>query len=317
MRSPFPVLAALVLSLSLAACAPAAPQPAASDPPGPEQSAASEEARPLTLDELLAMAEEDRFGQADFLAYPNKTVNFQDFEGALNYYVTFTFPYEGDTFTLDVSLMKNSNELSAIYFTRASNHDSLLLYDGTERFQHVVNRDLAGFLSYAADIHDEISYTVPDGLEEQPYYADQGFAGACLLTPDAYEVYKERAPDWWRSAGAVSRFYTEDLLRWEGNSICAVEQWSNKTSNEDLGPLDGLCAPAFLTKTTHDLYTNNDLMELEQAGVDLDTLDTASEYWDVYLARPGDTVGYLFRLNAKHYTQQDAVDFAKTMAYLD
>lgn len=74
MRSPFPLLAALVLSLSLAACAPAAPQPAASDPPGPEQSAASEEARPLTLDELLAMAEEDRFGQADLSSYSNAMV---------------------------------------------------------------------------------------------------------------------------------------------------------------------------------------------------------------------------------------------------
>lgn len=321
MRSPFSLLAALVLALSLAACAPAAPQPAASDPPGPEQSAASEEARPLTLDELLAMAEEDRFGQADFSSYSNAMVAGQGVSNARTSHITFSFSHEGDAFTLDAYIQKEDDQLSELYLTRESNHDVTRLYPAETQSQSGADTGIREFLSHAYDIRDDISYQVPDGLEEQPYHADSGLMGARLLGPDAYSLLTDpgsaSAPQAWYASGMVSRFPVEDVLEWEDGQITQVRLMSNHTVLEDLGPLDGLCAPAFLTKATHDLYTHSELMELEQAGVDLDTLDTASEYWDVYLARPGDTVGYLFRLNAKHYTQQDAVDFAKTMAYLD
>ena len=107
------------------------------------------------------------------------------------------------------------------------------------------------------------------------------------------------------------------MLRWEDGAICGVDQWTNTSSHEDLGPADGLCAPGFLAKSEYRYYSLGDWGELEQAGVELDELETSGSYWQVFLARPGDEIGYVAALNTKHYTLEDVIAFAASIRYLD
>ena len=308
-------LSIFLLVLALASCAPAAqPEEAASGSQHVEEKAGEQA---LTLEDVLAMAEEGGFAQADFLAYSNGRAEDKRDDGTRNYYVDFSFPYEGDVFTLSASLWKDSDALESLYLRRESNQDSLLLYTSEERFQGAVETDMADFLAHAEDLRDAISYTVPDGLEEQPYQADTGFSGACLLTPNAYEVCTDSAPSWWYAGGMVSRFDAQEMLRWEGDAVCGVNQQTNNSSHEDMGPVDGLCAPGFLTKSEYWYYSMGDLERLEQAGFVPEKLEHSGTYWQVFLARPGDEIGYVVALNAKQYTEEDAIAFAESVRYLD
>lgn len=303
-------LCAILLALGLTGCAPAGRPEADSGSASGAASRAGTAQEALTLEDVLAMADDGSLAQADFLSYSNGDQADREAGGGRNYYVSFVFPYEGDTLTLQVSLERENDGLDAVYLRRESNRDQIRLHpaDGSS---------LAEFLRHAYDIRDDISYTVPDGLEEGPYYADEGFAGARLLTPNAYEVLTDSAPDWWYAGGMISRFDASRMLSWDGDVIVEVEQWSNHTSWEKIGPVDVQCAPGFLVQVSYDLYPLGDLGALEEAGVDMDTLETTSVYWQVFLARPGDEIGYVAALNTKHYTLEDAIAFAESIRYWD
>ena len=303
-------LCAILLALGLTGCAPAGRPEADSGSASGAASRAGTAQEALTLEDVLAMADDGSLAQADFLSYSNGDQADRAAVGGRNYYVSFVFPYEGDTLTLQVSLEREDDGLDAVYLRRESNRDQIRLHpaDGSS---------LTEFLRHAYDIRDDISYTVPDGLEEGPYYADEGFAGARLLTPNAYEVLTDSATGWQYAAGMVSRFDAGAMLRWENGAICGVDQWTNTSSHEDLGPADGLCAPGFLAKSEYRYYSLGDWGELEQAGVELDELETSGSYWQVFLARPGDEIGYVAALNTKHYTLEDVIAFAASIRYLD
>ena len=303
-------LCAILLALGLTGCAPAGRPEADSGSASGAASQAGTAQEALTLEDVLAMADDGSLAQADFLSYSNGDQADREAGGGRNYYVSFVFPYEGDTLTLQVSLEREDDGLDAVYLRRENNRDQIRLHpaDGSS---------LTEFLRHAYDIRDDISYTVPDGLEEGPYYADEGFAGARLLTPNAYEVLTDSATGWQYAAGMVSRFDAGAMLRWENGAICGVDQWTNTSSHEDLGPADGLCAPGFLAKSEYRYYSLGDWGELEQAGVEPDELETSGSYWQVFLARPGDEIGYVAALNTKHYTLEDAITFAESIRYWD
>lgn len=272
----------------------------------------------LTMEEVITMTEEDTFLSYDFASFSNGVR--EDVEYALNYYIRFPLEYEGQEYSLDVSCDKESEEIDAIYLIRKSSGERLMPYN-IESERYPINRDIMNFLENPYDIHDVanggIEYTLPEGLEEAPYNANIGVYGGCLFQPDAYEIQgtEEWTPREWRAAGMVSRYYTENAVFWEGDKIANVFQPYNHSTFEPVEYLEDMCAPALLMKASHDLYTVSQMSELEEQGVDLDSIETRSNYWYVFFAKPGEKMGFVISLNAKNYTKEDMIAFAESVEY--
>lgn len=282
----------------------------------------------LSLDMIAAMGDNSDFLQYDFNMFSNGIRNDYN-DMSLDYALTFSYALEGDVLQLVVSALKKDDSLESIRLWRESNGDAILIYDAGNEYrsefllseaiaQGTADRDARSFLEHAYTIRDDISYELPKGLTESAYRADQGFAGGILLLPNAYEVAGDEdsyAPSEWMAAGMISRFYAADLVVWNGNVIQEIYPFFNHTSTEALGSVDGLAAPGFLQKCNHDLYTASELGELAEQGVDIPESETTSDYWYVYLAKPGEKIGYVISLNAKNYTKEDAIAFAESVKW--
>lgn len=274
--------------------------------------------RELTMEEVITIIEEDSFLSYDFASFSNGVR--EDLDDAVNYYIRFPLEYEGQEYSLDVSCYKETDEIDAVYLIRKSSGERLMPYN-IESERYPINRDIMSFLGNPYDIHDVanggIAYTLPEGLEETPYNADIGLNGGCLFQPDVYEIQgtEEWTPREWKAAGMVSRYYTRNAVSWEEDKITDVFIPYNHSSFETVAYLDDLCAPALLMKASHDLYTVSQMAELEEQGIDLDSIDTTSNYWYVFFAKPGEEMGFVISLNAKNYTKEDMIEFAKSVKY--
>lgn len=161
----------------------------------------------------------------------------------------------------------------------------------------------------------DITLEVPKGLTLESYSEELDVYGGCLLKPDAY--VGGYAPDEWKAAGYVMRFSTQNNdaslgVLWQGGQISDVTVMWNHTVVKKLGKLSGLAASAYLIQTEHDLYTAREWSELEST----ENAEPVSRYWCIMMARRGDAYGYAIALNAKNYTKQDAIDFAKTVQFI-
>ncbi len=266
----------------------------------------------LTMDRLREIHKTGTVLTTNFDAYSNGVLDEDD--SSLNYIVEFDLEDQGKSYRLVVSRMRADNSLDYVELQKRGNGEAFRLYwEG-----HDADVDLDGFLAHDYDIRDKVSWTTPAGLTETEYRADCGIAGGVLLKPDAYEVLgdpgKRSCPPEWTAAGMVSEYYT-DVVEWNGAEIGMVHGFYNHSDPEPLGPVDGLCAPAYLVKSNHDLYTMNDLAQLEEQGVDTESLETTSDYWYVWFARPGEEKGVVISLNAKNFTQEDILEFAKSVRY--
>lgn len=281
----------------------------------------------LTLDMVAAMGDNDDYLQYDFNSFLNGIRNDYN-DGSLNYDIVFTYTSEVDVLQLVVSALKEDDSLESIRLWRESNSDAIRIYSAGNEYrsafllsdeiaQNTAERDVRSFLDHAYTIKDDISYELPEGLTESGYHADVGFAGAILLLPDAYETYGDSedsfAPPEWKAAGMISRFYTADMVVWKGDVIQEIAHFYNHTSEESLGSVDGLAAPGFLKKCNHDLYTVADLDALAEQGVSIPESETTSDYWYVYMAEPGEEIGYVVSLNAKNFTREDVIAFAQSV----
>ena len=282
----------------------------------------------LTLEMIAAMGENNDFLQYDFNSFING-VRDDHSDMSADYTITFSYMLEGDEILLTVSALKEDDSLESIHLWRDSNGDAMRIYSvgneyrdefllSEEIARNTADRDVQSFLDHAYTIKDDISYELPEGLTESKYRASIGFAGGILLLPNAYEVYGDEdswAPPQWMAAGMISRFYTEDLVVWNGNVIQEIYPFFNHTGEEALGSVDGLDAPGFLQKCNHDLYTVSELDNLAEQGIHVPEEETTSDYWYVYMAKPGEPIGFVISLNAKNYTSEDAIAFAKSVKW--
>ena len=125
-----------------------------------------------------------------------------------------------------------------------------------------------------------------------------------MILPMVYEDMGS-APDYWRSSGVIADFNAAQCLRWEGEQIAEVLIYSNHMQIDNLGPVTGLSAPAYLTRNTYDLCT-----AAEAVGGEV----PVSAYWCVYIAEPGASTGMLVSLEAPRFSTEDTVRLAQSLS---
>lgn len=140
---------------------------------------------------------------------------------------------------------------------------------------------------------------LPEGLSLSEYEGDMR-----MILPMVYEDMGS-APDYWRSTGVIADFNAAQCLRWEGEQIAEVLIYSNHMQIDNLGPVTGLSAPAYLTRNTYDLCT-----AAEAVGGEV----PVSAYWCVYIAEPGASTGMLVSLEASRFSAEDTVRLAQSLS---
>lgn len=135
-------------------------------------------------------------------------------------------------------------------------------------------------------------------------------------------LYEERDrqgmySDPYKSSGMIDLFDLNGsiVLKWEGDSITALALVTNHAEYENIGPVDGLCAPAFLIKCEHDLYTPGRLWQLEHQGIVVPEEEYTAAFWHIYMARPDDLMGVHIALSCETFTREDIVAFAQSIQY--
>lgn len=144
---------------------------------------------------------------------------------------------------------------------------------------------------------------LPEGLSLSEYEGDI-LCGGRMILPMVYEDMGS-APDYWRSSGVIADFNAAQCLRWEGEQIAEVLIYSNHMQIDNLGPVTGLSAPAYLTRNTYDLCT-----AAEAVGGEV----PVSAYWCVYIAEPGASTGMLVSLEASRFSAEDTVRLAQSLS---
>lgn len=274
----------------------------------------------LTLEQICADMKNKNLTEENFESYRNwvqdSEMGYDEVDDPeSNYYINFDYPVEKDELQLKVSFIKGDHSLFGIWLQRKSNQDMICLYNGMKKPYASTAEDVQQFIDHAYDLQEDVTFRVPKGLTLESYNANVGDYGGCLLTPDAYEG--DFAPDEWKAAGYVMRFSTQTGegslgVSWKEEQISDVTiQW-NHTEVKKLGKISGLAASAYLIKTEHDLYTAAEWSELEHT----ENAEPVSSYWCIVMARPEDAYGYAIALNAKNYTKEDAIAFAKTVRYV-
>lgn len=148
-------------------------------------------------------------------------------------------------------------------------------------------------------------------------YAYEGYIGSHVCQPDAYSIVDGAfgVPSYYLASAAFVSFDAERTLVWDGDAISTVNITQNHMDIERLGPVDCAGYSGYLARVTYDLYTPGELEQLAQQGVSVPENETTSEYWAVYMARPGEPVGWMVCLAANMYTQEDVLELANNFSY--
>ncbi len=272
-------------------------------------------AQELTFDMVREAAANHTLHEMDFHSYSNgEEWHFED-ENALNYYIDFYYDYDGEVYKVQASHWFEGDELESVYITRESDGEMRWLYrdgDGVDEYSDF----LEPLLTEKESVDKWLSVDLPEGYSVEGYLAYNGIAGGSLISPQAYDVYDwaVMAPQDWYYAGFIGKIpYAQDYFRFENGKLVDGQMgWWNHTSGEQLGVLD-LDWQALWMQCNHDLYTASTAWDLVEAGIDIEQVDTTSDYWYFFFVKEGEDTAYYLSLSQKLFTKEEALAIAETV----
>lgn len=281
-----------------------------------------EQSMQLTFEMVRDAFAKQTAGQMDFTSYKNGRKKDLD-ENASNYYIDFYLGYEDEMYRLGISYDKSNDRLGDIYITRDSDSSMAWIYTVDAEEGERYPNDLEVFLHTKITIDDWLTLELPEGYTLGDYNADVGDCGGALISPKLYQTQEGEnlysAPEHWKYAGCVGLAANPqgDFAFVNGKLDAQHYPRANHSSFETEGVLDMVSAGAgwdtLMVYGTHDLYTAADLHALEMEGIDIDSLETVSEYWYFYFVKEGEDNAYFLSLSAKEFTKTEAIEIARTV----
>lgn len=272
----------------------------------------------LTFEMVRTAAADYKLHELDFHSYSNgEKESFEEGSGVLNYYVNFYYIYEGETYKLGVSHWLEDDTLNAVYLTRESDGETRWLYDREGGYSGLME-DL---LATKENISDWMSIELPEGYTIDNYNANLGWSGGALILPQAYELHGEGtpfAPQEWYHAGFIGKIdYAHDWFVFENKKLLkeSAPRW-NHTSGEAIDVLD-LDWQTIFADYNHDLYTASEAWDLVEEGIDIEQIDTTSDYWYFFFAKEGEFRAYYISLSQNLFTKEEAIAIAETVDILE
>ena len=173
--------------------------------------------------------------------------------------------------------------------------------------------DLFERLGYGKATFEQPEWTTLYGFE--PYTI--GERGGWLLTPMLRQSYGKTAYyayDYMLASG----FVLTCGVSWDGDNIDLTGfNWRDVTLEEAqylvIDGMDGTSAAIAHLKC--DIYSETELASLAAQGIDIPENERQSGFWAVFLARPGESVGYLLGLSDESFSREDVIDFASSFSF--
>lgn len=283
------------------------------------------QAEKLTPELLCQMADRGELESCDFRAFRNGIQEAPE-KDSFSSFVRFTFTTDPGNLVVEVSYVSEEGTgeepgtPDMLRLIRQWDNETLVIYSRDASYYLAgiapTGAEIEAFLAADFDIMREISFDLPESLTLEPYNSLVGYAGGRLFSPDVYEG-SSFVPLTWKASGAVTRFMQEGMLTWEDGKIAEISPSvpGNHGVAESAEQIGGLDAPALLRSENFELYTGPEMYEMDEQGISYD--EVRSYYWCLYIAREGETYGYLIYLNQKNYTAADMMALAKTVRLTD
>lgn len=174
----------------------------------------------------------------------------------------------------------------------------------------------------------EVEFAAPEGIDMSGFDITLGTFGGWASKQTAWERYGVEHGERSESVAAV----TVEALdsRFAGFTDGAFPEayaFGNHHWYEDGEPVEIDGCTAIVCRRRCDLLIGSDFTELWERGYEWDELyagagaegarkvDAQSDYWTVYLTRPGDGITYQLSLAANRFTRGDALEFAGSFRY--
>lgn len=245
---------------------------------------------------------------------------------ALNRYLSYILRDEktGQNYRLLVSYMAEDNHVNMMYLQRESDISELSLYLEETGWR---NADIEEFLEHLPSLADWIAeYKLPkeEKLQSDAFSALIGYGGGQTfqwIWKDMYTTEPgDSCPEEWKAAAVIFRLDGERLVfDTAGSGILKdVLSWSNHSGfvTEPV-PVEGCEEQAILVQFSCDLFTAAEQAEAEEAGTIIPEKDTAGHFWYVCFGREGAPYGYVAGLNMRYFSEEDAVEFAKSIRFTE
>lgn len=187
--------------------------------------------------------------------------------------------------------------------------------------------DLDAFLEHIPALSDWIAeYRLPqeEKMQADPFSAIIGYGGGQTfqwIWKDMYTTEPgDSCPEEWKAAAVFFRLDGERLVFDTDGSgtLKDVLSWSNHSGfvTQPVS-VEGCEEQAILVQFSCDLFTAAELAEAEEAGTVIPEKDTVGHFWYVCFGREGAPYGYVAGLNMRYFSEEDAVEFAKSIRFTE
>lgn len=286
---------------------------------------AMERGEAFTWEILQKLAEEPLPLLEDYAGYEGAV--WDDMGGhALNRYLIYSLRDEknGQDYRLMVSYMAEDNHVNMMYLQRESDISELGLYLEETGWR---NTDIEEFLEHLPALSDWMAeYRLPkeEKLKADVFSANIGYGGGQTFQWIGKDIYTtepgDSCPEEWKAAAVIFRLDGEHLVfEADGSGILKdVMLLSNHSGivNEPV-PVEGCEEQAVLFRFACDLFSAAELAEAEEAGTVIPEEETVGNFWYVCFGREGAPYGYAVCLNMRYFSEEDAVEFAKSIRFTE
>ncbi|MCM1057770.1 MAG: M56 family metallopeptidase [Firmicutes bacterium] len=245
-------------------------------------------------------------------------------EYALNRYLIYELRDEeqGQDYQLLVSYMAEDSHINMIYLARESDRAELPLYREDAGWW---DADITAFREHIPSLADWLAeYRLPreEMLQADAFSAMVGYDGGQTFQwlGKYYPMAEpgESCPEEWKAAAVIYRMDGENLVFDADGVLTNVMLWSNHSGIEtEPVPVEGCEEQAVLFLFACDLFTLPELAEAEEAGTPISEEESTGHFWYVCFGREGASQGYMFGLNMRYFSKEDAIELAQSIRFTE
>ncbi|MCM1192843.1 MAG: hypothetical protein NC123_15055 [Butyrivibrio sp.] len=243
---------------------------------------------------------------------------------ALNRYLIYELRDEeqGQDYQLLVSYMAEDSHINMIYLARESDRAELPLYREDAGWW---DADITAFREHIPSLADWLAeYRLPreEMLQADAFSAMVGYGGGQTFqwVGKYYPMAEpgESCPEEWKAAAVIYRTDGENLVFDADGVLTDVMLWSNHSGIEtEPVPVEGCEEQAVLFQFACDLFTLPELAEAEEAGTPIPEEESTGHFWYVCFGREGASQGYMFGLNMRYFSEEDAIELARSIRFTE
>lgn len=243
---------------------------------------------------------------------------------ALNRYLIYDLRDEEKEvdYQLMVSYMAEDDHVDMVYLLQKRNMSELGLYLEKTGWR---DADIEEFREHLPALSDWIAeYRIPqeEKLQADVFSMTVGSCGGQTFqwvgTDEPAVITGEWCPEEWKAAAAIFRMDGESFVFDTGGTLTDVMLWSNHSSmvTEPI-PVEGCEEQAVLFEFECDLFTLPEFEEAKEAGTVISEEDITGHFWYVCFGREGAPYGYAVSLNMCYFSEEEAVEFAKSIRFTE